>query len=81
VAPDFALFYRDFEWMGVQRQLKVLGIFARLYHRDGKAGYLADMPRVAAGLRAACDRYAELRPLAGLVDRAEDVVERTGLTF
>ena len=37
-------FYRDFEWMGVQRQLKVLGIFARLFYRDGKDGYLKDMP-------------------------------------
>ena len=47
VAADFGAFWRDFEWMGVQRQLKVLGIFARLAHRDGKHGYLADMPRVA----------------------------------
>ena len=49
---DFAAFWRDFEWMGIQRQLKVLGIFARLYHRDGKAGYVDDMPRVMAYLRA-----------------------------
>ena len=48
VAADFGEFWRDFEWMGVQRQLKVLGIFARLYHRDGKRGYLDDMPRVMA---------------------------------
>jgi aminoglycoside/choline kinase family phosphotransferase len=84
VRADFAAFYRDFEWMGVQRQLKVLGIFARLYHRDGKAAYLPDMPRVASGLRAACDRYAELRPLQALVaelDRAEQTVVRTGYTF
>jgi N-acetylmuramate 1-kinase len=87
VCADFAAFYRDFEWMGVQRQLKVLGIFARLYHRDGKAAYLADMPRVASGLRAACDRYAELRPLLALaamvaeLDRAEQTVVRTGYTF
>ena len=48
VDADFGAFWRDFEWMGVQRQLKVLGIFARLCHRDGKAGYLDDMPRVMA---------------------------------
>ena len=48
VDADFGVFWRDFEWMGVQRQLKVLGIFARLAHRDGKHGYLADMPRVMA---------------------------------
>ena len=46
VADDFADFWRDFEWMGVQRQFKVLGIFARLYHRDSKDGYLNDMPLV-----------------------------------
>jgi N-acetylmuramate 1-kinase len=81
VDADFAAFYRDFEWMGVQRQLKVLGIFARLSHRDGKTAYLADMPRVAGGLRAACGRYAELRPLLALVDRTEETVARTGYTF
>ncbi len=46
VDPDFGIFWRDFEWMGVQRQIKVLGIFARLCHRDGKAGYVDDMPLV-----------------------------------
>ena len=81
VDPDFAAFYRDFEWMGVQRQLKVLGIFARLCHRDGKSGYVADMPRVAAGLRAACERYAELRPLRTLLERTEQAVVQTGYTF
>ena len=44
VPTDFSEFYRNFEWMGAQRHLKVLGIFARLYHRDGKDGYLKDMP-------------------------------------
>ncbi|MFN7369188.1 MAG: aminoglycoside phosphotransferase, partial [Burkholderiales bacterium] len=46
VNPDFAEFYRDFEWMGLQRHLKVLGIFARLWHRDGKQAYLKDIPLV-----------------------------------
>jgi len=72
VAPDFAAFWRDFEWMGVQRQLKVLGIFARLYYRDGKAAYLDDMPRVLAYLRGACARYGALAPLASLIDELED---------
>jgi hypothetical protein len=48
VHADFHDFYRDYEWMGAQRQLKVLGIFARLCHRDGKPAYLKDMPRVLA---------------------------------
>ena len=65
---DFAAFWRDFEWMGVQRQLKVLGIFARLAHRDGKTGYVDDMPRVMRYLRRACARYRELAQLAALLD-------------
>ena len=68
VRADFAEFYRDFEWMGVQRQLKVVGIFARLCHRDGKARYLEDIPRVLGYLRAACARYGELDALARLLD-------------
>jgi len=71
VDPDFGAFWRDFEWMGVQRQLKVLGIFARLAHRDGKLGYLDDMPRVATYLRGACARYRELGPLLALVDAVD----------
>ena len=71
VDADFGAFWRDFEWMGVQRQLKVLGIFARLYHRDGKAAYLGDMPRVMAYLRGACGRYRALGPLLTLIDELE----------
>ncbi len=71
VPGDFAEFHRNYEWMGVQRHLKVLGIFARLYHRDGKSGYLADMPRVAKHLRQACARYRELGPLLQLLDELE----------
>jgi len=81
VADDFARFWLDFEWMGVQRQLKVLGIFARLYHRDGKDGYLADMPRVMAYLRGACARYRELTPLARLLDQLEARAPVVGYTF
>jgi aminoglycoside/choline kinase family phosphotransferase len=68
VRADFADFYRDFEWMGAQRQLKVVGIFARLCHRDGKTRYLADIPRVLGYLTACCRRYRELAPLARLLD-------------
>jgi len=81
VAADFHDFYRDYEWMGVQRQLKVLGIFARLYHRDGKDNYLADMPRVQAYLRRTCERYRELRPLVRLLDSIEKRRSRVGYTF
>jgi hypothetical protein len=69
VADDFHDFHRDYEWMGVQRQLKVLGIFARLCHRDGKNDYLKDMPRVMVYLQRTCERYAELATLAKLCER------------
>jgi aminoglycoside/choline kinase family phosphotransferase len=69
VATDFAAFWRDFEWMGLQRHLKVLGIFARIRHRDGKAGYVEDTPRFLAYVRPVVERYPELRPLAGIFDR------------
>ena len=81
VHSDFAEFHRDYEWMGVQRHLKVLGIFARLYHRDGKDGYLKDMPLVAKYLRAACQRYSELNPLLKLLDQLENKITVLGTTM
>ena len=71
VDPDFSAFYRDFEWMGLQRHLKVLGIFARLRYRDGKSGYLEDTPRFMRYARAVAERYAELKPLARLFDELD----------
>ena len=68
IAGDFADFYRDFEWMGVQRQIKVVGIFARLSIRDGKNAYLRDQPLVMRYLVRACRRYRELSGLARLLD-------------
>jgi aminoglycoside/choline kinase family phosphotransferase len=81
VASDFAAFWRDFEWMGVQRQLKVLGIFARLKYRDGKDGYQKDQPLVMRYLRGACARYRELTPLLHLLDALEDRAPVVGYTF
>ena len=81
VGRDFGAFWRDFEWMGVQRQLKVLGIFARLYHRDGKDAYLNDMPRVMGYLRGACARYNDLRPLQRLLDELEARPASIGYSF
>jgi N-acetylmuramate 1-kinase len=52
-------FHRAFHWMGMQRQLKVCGIFARLYLRDGKAGYLADIPRTLNYLLRAASSFPE----------------------
>jgi aminoglycoside/choline kinase family phosphotransferase len=65
---DFGHFYRDFEWMGLQRHLKVLGIFARLFHRDGKDGYLKDIPLVLEYAIATANRYIELKPLARILE-------------
>ena len=81
VDADFGTFYRDFELMGAQRQIKVLGIFARLFHRDGKSGYLKDMPLVMAYLRKACERYNDLNPLLRLLDELEARPSRAGYTF
>jgi aminoglycoside/choline kinase family phosphotransferase len=81
VAAGFADFYRDFEWMGAQRQIKVLGIFARLCYRDGKDGYLRDQPLVMRYLRGVCGRYRELAPLARLLDELEPAERRFGYTF
>jgi len=69
VDADFGTFYRDLEWMGLQRHLKILGIFARLFYRDGKSGYLEDTPRFVAYVRAVCQRYAALKPLLRLFDQ------------
>jgi aminoglycoside/choline kinase family phosphotransferase len=81
VPADFAAFYLDFEWMGVQRHLKVAGIFARLAHRDGKERYLADLPLVLDYLQKACTRYRELGPLADLLDRLHARTAKAGYTF
>ncbi len=81
VDADFSVFYRDFEWMGLQRHLKVLGIFARLWHRDGKAQYLDDLPMVLAYTRATAARYHDFNPLMRLLDRLQGVRPRSAYTF
>jgi len=81
VPSDFSEFYRDFEYMGAQRHIKVLGIFARLYHRDGKQAYLKDMPLVMHYLRKVCERYIELKPLLRLLDTLENKQAQVGYTF
>ena len=71
VPTDAAHFWRDFEWMGVQRHLKVLGIFARIQYRDGKPHYLQDAPRFVGYVRSVAERYAALAPLLRLFDQLE----------
>ncbi|MQR01851.1 aminoglycoside phosphotransferase family protein [Glaciimonas soli] len=81
VAPDIDTFYRDFEYMGLQRHLKILGLFARLHHRDGKAAYLNDIPQVLEYVRKTSLRYRELIPLVRLLDTLEAKPQQVGYTF
>jgi len=81
VPPSFDAMWRDLEWMGLQRSLKVLGIFARLWHRDGKSAYLADLPLVLRHTQRVVDRYDSLRNLARLLERVHEQAPRTGYTF
>jgi aminoglycoside/choline kinase family phosphotransferase len=81
VNGDFGQFYRDFEWMGLQRHLKVLGIFARLNYRDGKSHYLADTPRFVKYVRDVAARYGALTPLLRLMDEVENQTPQVGYTF
>ena len=81
VGSDFGEFYRGVEWMGLQRHLKVAGIFARLTLRDGKPRYLADAPRFIAYIRATASRYRELTPLLDLIDQAEGTTPTAAYMF
>ena len=81
VGADFGDFYRDLEWMGLQRHLKVLGIFARIHYRDGKPGYVEDTPRFVRYVRAVAGRYNALAPLARLFDEIEDEQSMQGRVF
>jgi N-acetylmuramate 1-kinase len=81
VPADFGELWRDMEWMGLQRHLKVLGIFARLYHRDGKDGYLKDIPLVLQYAQRTAQRYDGLGILVRLFDRVQGVERKAGVTF
>jgi aminoglycoside/choline kinase family phosphotransferase len=81
VGDDFGEFYRAVEWMGLQRHLKILGIFARLTLRDGKPHYLADTPRFIKYARSTASRYRQLGPLMVLLDEIEGNETRVGYTF
>jgi aminoglycoside/choline kinase family phosphotransferase len=78
---DFGAFWRAVEWMGLQRHLKVAGIFARITLRDGKPKYLADAPRFIAYIRHTAARYRELTPLLRLLDQVEGTTAATGYAF
>lgn len=78
---DFGEFYRAVEWMGLQRHLKVAGIFARLTLRDGKPKYLADAPRFMAYIRATANRYRQLGPLLKMLDQIEGTEPVVGFAY
>ena len=81
VREDFSEFYREMEWMGLQRHLKVLGIFARINYRDGKPKYLADTPRFVQYVRHVASRYNAFAPLLHLFDQIEGNQTKVGYTF
>ncbi len=80
-SEDFGAFYRAVEWMGLQRHLKVAGIFARLTLRDGKPKYLADAPRFIHYIRSTALRYRELAPLLRLIDKVEGWDAASGFAY
>ncbi|WP_373974446.1 phosphotransferase [Chitinibacter sp. SCUT-21] len=81
VHDDFSDFYRAFEWAGLQRHIKILGLFARLSIRDGKDRYLADQPRVFEYVRQVCLRYRELTPLGRILLNLHGTPVESGFTF
>ncbi|MDR0997254.1 MAG: phosphotransferase [Zoogloeaceae bacterium] len=82
VPADFAEFWRAYEWMGLQRHLKVLGIFCRLNYRDGKSHYLTDLPRFLGYARKTATRYRAFAPLLRLLDEFEgEPATQVGYTF
>ncbi|MEM8513101.1 aminoglycoside/choline kinase family phosphotransferase [Massilia sp. MP_M2] len=81
VNPDIDAFYRDFEFMALQRHLKILGIFCRLNYRDNKAHYMGDLPTVLDYVRKTANRYNELKPLLRLLDAVDDKPQQFGYTF
>ncbi len=81
VDPDFGEFWRALEWMGLQRHLKVLGIFCRLKHRDGKPQYAQDLPRFFAHAGRVALRYTPLKPLLRLLEPLSGARVDAGFTF
>ncbi|MBP0593505.1 phosphotransferase [Paraburkholderia sp. LEh10] len=81
VDADFGEFYRQLEWMGLQRHIKVLGLFCRINYRDSKPHYMADLPRFIGYARKVAQRYRPLAPFAKLLDDLEGRAVEVGYTF
>ena len=81
VDADFGEFYRQLEWMGMQRHIKVLGLFCRINYRDHKPHYMKDLPRFIGYARKVAGRYRPLGPFAKLLDELEGRAAEVGYTF
>ncbi|HKT97998.1 MAG TPA: phosphotransferase [Paraburkholderia sp.] len=81
VDPDFGEFYRQLEWMGLQRHIKVLGLFCRINYRDAKPHYMADLPRFLDYAGKVARRYRPLAPFARLIDELQGTSAEVGYTF
>ncbi len=81
VDADFGEFWRQTEWMGLQRHLKILGIFSRLKHRDGKPRYADDLPRFFGYATKVANRYGPLRGLLNLLEPLTGAAVAAGYTF
>ena len=81
VPHDFGVFYEQVEWMGLQRHLKVLGIFARLNYRDRKSSYISDTPRFVSYILSMARRYQQLKPLVSILEQVENSPSTAGFTF
>ena len=81
VDSDFADFHQAYEWMSLQRNLRILGVFARLHHRDGKSSYLSHIPRVNGYVRQVAQRYGVFKPLLRLLDQLDNREVQVGYTF
>jgi len=81
VDADFGEHWRQLEWMGLQRHLKVMGIFCRLKHRDGKDRYATDLPRFMAYATKVAKRYRPLQPLLRLLEPLSGARVQDGYTF
>jgi N-acetylmuramate 1-kinase len=81
VDADFGEFYRQLEWMGLQRHIKVLGLFCRINYRDNKPHYMADLPRFLDYASKVAHRYRPLAPFARLIDELQGTNAEVGYTF
>ncbi|AIL33009.1 aminoglycoside phosphotransferase family protein [Basilea psittacipulmonis] len=81
VPDNFADFHQNYEYMSLQRNLRILGVFARLSLRDQKHQYLNHMPRVIKYVRQVGSRYHPFKPIVNILDRIENIKQEVKYTF